>query len=83
MDTTGPVNIIGGYKSYRPHDSNGMSENTTTGQKTTISVRKETRERLKKHGRKGMSYDDIVRYVLNEYESLSDARDELQEEING
>ncbi|MFB6209710.1 MAG: antitoxin VapB family protein [Candidatus Nanohaloarchaea archaeon] len=34
---------------------------------TTISVSEETRDRLKKMGEKGDSYDDIVKRLLDQY----------------
>ena len=35
---------------------------------TTIQVKKGTRERLKKLGRKGDTYNDIITRLLKEYE---------------
>jgi len=35
---------------------------------TTIQVKKGTRERLKKLGRKGETYNDIITKLLKEYE---------------
>jgi len=38
------------------------------GQLTTILIKKETRERLKKLGRKDESYDQIVNRLISFYE---------------
>lgn len=50
---------------------------------TTISVDEETRDRLKKLGEKGDSYDDIVKqlidqYVENRYSKLQEDREEFE-----
>jgi uncharacterized protein (UPF0371 family) len=39
-------------------------------QKTTIRVAKSTKERLKKRGEMGMSYDDALNHVLDQLEEL-------------
>jgi Tfp pilus assembly protein PilO len=39
-------------------------------QKTTIQVAESTKERLKKRGEMGMSYDDALNHVLDQLEEL-------------
>lgn len=50
---------------------------------TTISVDEETRDRLKKLGEKGESYDDIVKqlidqYIENRYQKLEQDREKFE-----
>ena len=50
---------------------------------TTISLDEETRDRLKKLGEKGDSYDDIVQqlidnYVESRYDKLDDEREKFE-----
>lgn len=44
-------------------------------QNTTIRVAKSTKERLKKRGEMGMSYDDALNYVLDQLEELENQED--------
>jgi len=57
-----------------------MASNQTKDGKTSIQVRYKTRERIKKRGYKGQSYDEILTELLNEYEELHAAREQLREE---
>ena len=42
-----------------------------TNNKTTIQVSKATRDRLKRHGRMGESYDDLLNRIMDFLEKLS------------
>jgi len=44
-------------------------------QKTTIRVAESTKERLKKRGEMGMSYDDALNQVLDQLEELEGRED--------
>jgi len=57
-----------------------MAQNQTSREKTTISLRYETREKLREHGNKGQSYDQILSLLLTDYEELCAAREQLREE---
>jgi hypothetical protein len=39
-----------------------------SGDITVIQIRKKTRDKLKRLGVKGQSYDDVINMVLQEYE---------------
>ena len=57
-----------------------MATNQTKDGKTSIQVRYATRERIKKLGYKGQSYDEIITELLDEYEELHAAREQLREQ---
>ncbi len=40
-------------------------------QLTTIAIKKETREMLKKYGTKGETYNDIIKRLIREYKKIS------------
>lgn len=42
--------------------------NNMIGKKTTVLIRSETRNRMRKHGLKGETYDDIIVRLLDAYE---------------
>jgi hypothetical protein len=44
--------------------------------KTTIRVSKSTKERLRKHGEMGMSYDEALSSVLNRLENAEAEQDD-------
>ena len=67
------------YTSYRIYRTNTSHNSYTTvqtplsvvsDQKTTIRVAESTKERLKRHGEMGMSYDDALTRVLDRLERL-------------
>ena len=44
------------------------------GETTTIPLRKETRDLLKRYGRKGETYDELIRRLLDVAEKVEFAR---------
>jgi hypothetical protein len=44
------------------------------GETTTIPLTKETRDLLKRYGRKGETYDELIRRLLNVAEQIEFAR---------
>lgn len=40
------------------------------GQLTTIAIKKETREKLKKFGTKSETYDQIIQKLIKEYKKI-------------
>ena len=54
---------------------------------TTIQIKPETKERLKQYGKMGMTYDDVINYILDkleEYErikksDISEAKAEVRQ----
>ena len=72
--------MTNGYKCHEPHEQHGMASDQTNREITTISLREKTKHRLTKHGNKGMSYDEILTMLLDEYEELHAAREQLRAE---
>lgn len=48
-------------------------------QKTTIRVSESTKQRLKKHGDMGMSYDDVVNKILDRLQELEEKNEAYDE----
>ena len=59
-----------------------MAQNQSDTGKTSLQVSHSTRERIRKEGIKGQSYDEIVVGLLDELDELRSAKAELKEQVN-